>query len=126
MKKVMIFLCFLPIMACTQQNMKILSEKETEITVKVGEQFSIQLESKIGTGYKWMLSEQPDSNLITLVSQEYKSKSSADGGLGKDVFIFQAKNKGRLELKLWYIRPWEKDKVVPDNVTKKIYMIKVE
>ena len=122
----MIILCCLPMLACTQQNMKTLSEKETEITVKVGEEFSIQLESKIGTGYKWMLSEQTDSNLITLISQEYKSESSADGGSGKDVFIFQAKNKGRVELKLWYMRPWEKDKVATDNATKKDYLIKIE
>jgi inhibitor of cysteine peptidase len=78
----------------------------TEITVGVGEQFEIRLESNPTTGYAWQVVEQPDA--IELVSSEFEAPdTSLVGAGGVEVFVFEGASAGSGALRLEYVRSFE-------------------
>jgi inhibitor of cysteine peptidase len=78
----------------------------TEITVGVGEQFEVRLESNPTTGYAWQVVEQPDA--IELVSSEFEAPdTSLVGAGGIEVFVFEGASAGSGALRLEYVRSFE-------------------
>jgi inhibitor of cysteine peptidase len=83
----------------------------TEITVGVGEEFEVRLESNATTGYAWQVVEQPDA--VTLVSSEYEAPdTSLVGAGGVEVFVFEGVAEGSGEIRLEYVRSFD-DPPVP-------------
>jgi inhibitor of cysteine peptidase len=78
----------------------------TEITVGVGEEFELRLESNATTGYAWQVVEQPDA--IALVSSDYEAPdTSLVGAGGMEVFVFEGVAEGSGELRLEYVRSFD-------------------
>ena len=78
----------------------------TEITVGVGEEFEVRLESNVTTGYAWRVAELPDA--IALVSSEYEEPdTSLVGAGGVEVFVFEGVAEGSGELRLEYVRSFD-------------------
>ena len=88
------------------------------IGVKVGEQFTITLESNPTTGYKW--ESNFDQNLLNLVKSEYKADPQAQGRVGaggKEQFIFEGLKAGEAQIKMTYKRAWEQQADKTDTFT---------
>lgn len=103
-------------------------ESDSIVRTHSGESFLIQLESNIGTGYRWELEETPDAALITLASREYRAgQGDADNGKpGQDIFTFKANGTGQTTLKFWYVRPWAKDKSGDPNTKRMKYTVQID
>ena len=94
---------------------KTLTENDNgkNLNLKVNDIITIKLESNMTTGYKWNLSNDTDSNIITLISSDYKTVNAEEtliGGGGYETFNFKTKSKGSTAIILTYNRPWEKGK----------------
>ena len=94
----------------------VFNEKSHEIKIEEGQEFIINLNSNASTGYKWIESGEPDAEFLELVSSEYKKAApKLIGGVpmvgvpGHEEWKFKALKKGETEVKLKYVRPWEKD-----------------
>lgn len=125
--RVLLFLFgLIPLWGCSQQPVRLYQETDSIIKISAGENFMLRLPSNIGTGYTWELSEQPDSSLLTLISREYKSGGDEDNGPGYDELLFKAHRKGKLELKLQYVRPWKKDNAGNPDIRRKTYPVIIE
>ena len=82
------------------------------INTAAGQEFPITLESNRTTGYQWQLAKPLDEAILKLVGSEYRtpeSKPGLVGAGGQEVWTFKAVGKGRTEISLKYVRPWEKD-----------------
>ncbi|MFC1701067.1 protease inhibitor I42 family protein [Patescibacteria group bacterium] len=76
------------------------------IEVDNGENFLINLESNITTGYQW--EGEYDENYIQFISKEYvKSLPELIGSGGIEVFNFLALQNGDTEIVFSYLRSWE-------------------
>jgi inhibitor of cysteine peptidase len=83
----------------------------SEITVGVGEEFEVRLESNPTTGYAWQVVELPDA--ISEVSRDYEAPdTSLVGAGGVEVFVFEGVAEGSGELRLEYVRSFD-DPPVP-------------
>jgi inhibitor of cysteine peptidase len=83
----------------------------TEVSVDVGEQFEIRLESNPTTGYAWQVVDQPE--VIDLVRSAYEAPdTSLVGAGGVEVFVFEGASAGSGELRLEYVRSFD-DPPVP-------------
>jgi predicted secreted protein len=81
------------------------------ISVATGEKFSLKLESNPSTGYQWQLLQPYDPGLITLLGKGCMVNPSPHPTLGSgttDIWNFKAIGKGKTEIRLKYVRPWEK------------------
>ena len=86
----------------------------TAVTLEPGQELAVTLESNASTGYKWNLVEEPDANVLTLVSSQYVEPATTGnvvGAAGTEVWTFKAVNAGTTSLKLAYFRSFE-----PQNV----------
>jgi inhibitor of cysteine peptidase len=82
------------------------SDVGTEITLGVGEEFEVRLDSNATTGYAWQVVEQPDA--IALVSSEYVAPdTSLVGAGGVEVFVFEGVANGSGELRMDYVRSFD-------------------
>ena len=82
-------------------------ENVREITVKVGESFTIELPGNPTTGYTWEVEFCEDSPLL-LEAQEFLQKNpGAVGSGGIFLWNFRATSLGSSALHLTYRRPWE-------------------
>lgn len=93
--------------------MSITMEKnDSTITIKPGDQFTIQLDGNITTGYAWEL-EEIDAELLRQVGEmEYREKSDDSdqeivGAPGEFFFTFEALQCGKTSLRLIYHRSFE-------------------
>ncbi|MGD8373959.1 MAG: protease inhibitor I42 family protein [Candidatus Woesebacteria bacterium] len=101
-----------------------ISEDQTDIQVKNGQEFTITLPSNASTGYSWALSDAYDKNVVTKVNDEYIApKSSSIGASGEEVWTFKAKSIGSTTLTLEYERSWEGDS---SKVNTRAYNVVVE
>ncbi len=92
------------------------AKQNKTITVKVGKEFSLTLESNITTGYQWQLSKAVDKNFLLLTGLRYGTKKSKlVGAGGKEEWTFKAVKPGTAVISFQYVRPWEK-KVAPVRV----------
>jgi inhibitor of cysteine peptidase len=85
------------------------SDNGQSLNLKVNEVVKVKLESNMTTGFRWNLSSETDTNIVSLVSSDYK-ENSADkklGAGGYETFTFKAKSKGNTTIILTYNKPWE-------------------
>ena len=78
----------------------------TERSIRLGEEFTIKIESNPTTGYSW----QPgfDQNVLRLISSGFTPTSKLMGAAGTERFTFKAISQGRTTVKMIYKRVWEK------------------
>jgi len=77
--------------------------------VKPGKRFKITLESNRSTGYQWRLARPVDQKVVKLVGSGYQSPQvKLPGAGGKEIWTFEAVGRGRTEIAMQYVRPWEK------------------
>ncbi len=77
-------------------------------TVTAGEQFDIRLPANPSTGFRWQV-DGLDEKVVRLVDTRYEPTGPARPGAGgTDIFSFVGVAPGRGNIKLVYIRPWEK------------------
>ena len=95
-----------------------LTERDSGKTVEVavGQKLVVELSSNPTTGYQWNVLGDPVP--LKFVKSDYATDPQAAGRMGAggtQTLRFAAKSSGKVELKLEYIRPWEKD--VPPEKT---------
>jgi len=88
---------------------KTYGKNNDEIKTKVGEIFSIELESSPTTGYQW--EESFDEKKVKLVDKKFDLPSNAIGASGKETFTFEAFSEGNSTIQLDYKRSWESDSI---------------
>ena len=77
--------------------------------VKVGAIFSFPIASNPTTGYSWKLLNISDKKVIQSLGSKYAApKTNLVGAGGKETWIFKAIKKGKSQIELGYLRPWEK------------------
>lgn len=93
--------------------------------VKVGEEFTATLLSNATTGYKWDLASPLKESIVKLAHQQYiaPEQSMRVGAGGKEAWTFRAVGRGKTEIRMKYVRPWEKG--VPPARTA-VYKVVVE
>jgi predicted secreted protein len=86
------------------------SDPTSPIETAPDREFTLTLESNRTTGYQWQLAKPPDEKIIRLIRNEYRiPKTRLVGAGGKEVWTFKAVGKGKTEIFLKYVRPWEKN-----------------
>ncbi len=94
------------------------------LTVTAGKEFNITLQYNASTGYQWVLAKAPDQKLVKLLGTEYKRLDPKLIGSGGDmVWTFQALAKGKTQIGLDYVRPWEQGQK-PARTTNFVVVIK--
>ena len=79
------------------------------VAAEEGREFSVFLDSNRTTGYEWRLARQLDERMVRLVRSEYAPpKGGLAGAGGREEWIFLPKVRGKTEILLEYVRPWEK------------------
>ena len=90
---------------------KAYSDPSQAISVDVGQEFVMALDSNPTTGYTWQ--EKFDASFLELVDSIYEPSSQTKRGLvgagGTQSFKFKALQKGKTSVTLVYQRPWEKE-----------------
>ena len=82
--------------------------KDTDkIQAKVGEEFSIELESNPTTGYQWQ--EDVDNRKLRLTDRKFDSSAKTIGASGKEILTFKTLEEGTSTIRLNYKRAWESD-----------------
>ncbi len=70
----------------------------------------LTLPSNASTGYRWQL-KAVDKSVLRLVSHRYlQPKKTLPGAPGKERWRFVTVGAGRVQLRLSYVRSWEKNK----------------
>ena len=88
------------------------SEQDSGKTIElaVGQKILVQLPSNPTTGYQWSVLGKPAP--LVFVKSDYAANPQAAGRMGAggtQILRFAAKSEGKVELKLGYARPSEKD-----------------
>lgn len=86
---------------------RVYTDPNVPIVVKVGESFTISLESNPTTGYAW--DAEYDSSFIDESKSSFIPISEAMGAGGKELFEFQSKRAGVTVITLKHNRPWESE-----------------
>lgn len=81
----------------------------SEVHTKLGEVFTVQLESNPTTGYSW--TAEYDQDILELMSEGYERSSMMIGGGGHALFIFLSLKRGRTTITMRYRRPWEDEAI---------------
>jgi len=92
-------------------------DPEEEITIGIGDEFVIALDSNPTTGYGW--EENHDPYKLILVEKKYEPNEKAEGFVGAggtQYFRFTSQKTGKTEITLVYKRSWEES--TPQDVTK--------
>ena len=93
---------------CTPKNQCKNTEDSTMITTKVGEEFTITLDSNPTTGYQWKLSDNLTEGIVKFVKSEYVApETEMVGAGGKEIWTFKGVRPGETTVDLEYVRPWE-------------------
>ena len=85
-----------------------------KVSLKVGQQVSLQLAGNPTTGYIWNVQPLDDKVLKQVGESSFKAESDLAGAPGVETFVFEAVAPGTATLSLAYARPWETD-VKPDK-----------
>ncbi len=87
----------------------VITDPNQPIEVAAGETFRIVLDSNRTTGYGWQLAEMPDEAVVKKVNNRYRAlKVRRPGAGGQEVWWFQAVKPGTAEIRMVYVRSWEK------------------
>ncbi len=115
----------------TDKEPKKYDNPDEPVEVEEGMEFSLVLESNPTTGYSWRLAEPLKEELLRLVSTTFEAKggSHGEGGEvvgapGEEVWTFEALKAGKTEVKLEYVRPWEKGEKPEETKTFEVEIIK--
>jgi predicted secreted protein len=98
----------------TSANGKTFTVDTTNITAKVGDQFTIQLTSNQTTGFQWGLSGSLNPAVVKMVRNTYVAgaasspNSSAVGVGGLEKWVFKCVGKGTATIVLIYSQPFDK------------------
>ena len=91
---------------------------------RVGEEFTIILNSNPTTGYRWKLPDNSSGGIVESLGSEYQPpETQRKGAGGREIWRVKAVAAGKTTITLEYIRPWEKG-VEPAMV--KSYAVTVE
>lgn len=93
---------------------KTYTKNDDLIKSKIGEVFTIELESNPTTGYQWQ--ESFDTEKVKLLDKKVKTKSKEFGGSGKEILTFQTVGEGNSIIKLSYKRSWENSEADSANI----------
>ncbi|MBU1726684.1 MAG: protease inhibitor I42 family protein [Candidatus Omnitrophica bacterium] len=87
------------------------SDPNKPVKIKLGQEFSLILDSNATTGYQWQFAEPIfDKNIAEFVRSEYIiPKTKLVGAGGKEIWVFKALKAGKTTISFKYVRPWEKD-----------------
>lgn len=99
----------------------VFTDPEKPVNVTTGEKFAFVLESNRTTGYRWEVSGRGESEIVKFVGTEYSEQGTGRlGAGGKEVLTFEAFGKGKTEITLRYVRPWEKNAPPAKTATFKV------
>lgn len=98
-------------LGCGLGGVRIYTDLEQAINVRVNEQFIIALESNPTTGYRWEVDF--DHSLLELVESKFEpgEQEGAVGAGGQQNFTFQGLKQSETCVTLTYQRPWEEHPV---------------
>ncbi len=120
---VMLALCMLA--GCgTVSAEKVYGKKDTNIEVKAGDRFTIQLEENPTTGYMWSVSVS-DESVVKMTGDQYNDESASEGlagAPGTHTYTFEALKAGTTQITFVYERSFEEGsaaETVVYNVTVK-------
>jgi predicted secreted protein len=100
-----------------------LSAEPKPISVAVGQEFKLSLESNASTGNQWLIARPLDEQLVKLLGTEYKrGRPGNQGGTGNEVLSFKALAEGRTHIHLKYGKLFERD-AVPARTTNFVVVI---
>jgi predicted secreted protein len=104
-----IALFILFISGCSESMIKAKDGDDNQLVrVKVNKNFSIQLESKLSTGFSWKLMEYPE--YLSIVKEDVKTEeSNKTGGIDIQEFILKSTAKGEFTITFQYGEHWKKD-----------------
>lgn len=82
----------------------------TTVDLRAGQTLVVTLKSNPTTGYDWQVDE-VDESIVRPTKREFKPASDPNrlGAPGQTVHEFQAVGAGTTDLRLVYVRSWEKD-----------------
>ena len=86
------------------------SNNGDNLNLKINDVIKIRLESNITTGFKWNLSNETDTGIVSLISSDYKQTSTDKelvGAGGYETFTFKANSQGNTTIILTYNKSWE-------------------
>jgi inhibitor of cysteine peptidase len=87
--------------------MAIFNNPNAPIVIKVGESFTISLDSNPTTGYTWHANY--DSSFVIESKSSFTPISEAIGADGKELFEFQTKRVGLTAITMKQSRSWESE-----------------
>ncbi len=92
----------------TSEQSSLFTDRNDRLTVDVGEEFQVVLESNATTGYGWQLEAPLDAGVLELVGDRYEAPTTdLVGAAGRQVFDFRAVGDGSTFIQLWYTRPFD-------------------
>lgn len=103
---------------------KVYGKEDTNIEVKAGSSFTIQLEENPTTGYMWSVSVS-DESIVKMESDKYNDESAGEGLVGapgNHTYVFEALKVGTAQITFVYERSFEEGsaaETVVYNVTVK-------
>lgn len=83
------------------------AEQDSVVHARVGEEFTLVLQSNATTGYRWMLADSLDESLLRLVDQRYVPDPNPEqrvGAGGREAWVFAAVAPGEAGIRLRYAR----------------------
>ncbi|MDD4957495.1 MAG: protease inhibitor I42 family protein [Candidatus Omnitrophica bacterium] len=84
-------------------------DKDAEISVPAGAEFTVKLDSNPTTGYLWE-GVIGDGRTLKFVKEEYnRSETDRVGVGGEQVFVYKAIGPGPTNIRFSMLRPWEVD-----------------
>jgi predicted secreted protein len=84
--------------------------EEKPITVTMGHEFKIVLDSNPSTGNQWLIAKPLEENFVKLLGSEFKrGRPGAPGAGGAETLTFKALGEGKTRIHLKYARLWERD-----------------
>lgn len=103
--------CTFLLTGCTGTTSLSGSDNGKTITVHVGDEIDLALDSKPTTGFDWAI-EKSNGSLLAFQRMDYQASSNATGSGGTDTFTFVAKSAGTVKLQLKYWRSFEGDRSI--------------
>ena len=86
-----------------------------------GKEFTVRLSSNRTTGYQWRPLGPLDERTVRLVKSQYVPfEGGAIGAGGEEVWTFLAVSPGDAEIRMEYVRPWEKSQSPVKTATIKV------
>ena len=77
-------------------------------TPALGQTFTVTLDQNATTGFSWLMVQNPDKKIVSLISDTYVAPNSKlVGASGKRTWKFKAHRSGQTTIRLWYAKWWD-------------------